>query len=763
MKHLTDRPLFFLCLAFSAAVLSLNGLPSRLKLIPALAAGAAALILILLKKTGAGKRGLALWPLLPVLLGLFGGALSGWYTAGQTESRLRLDGEQGVLTARVNAVSYYSDYRSLFTATATEWNGTPVDFSVLISVPRECFVSRDDRVTLTVTLRRLPESENGFPVRSYYAARGILLTAEGIEEETPLISAGPVRLFSRIRTLSDTLTARFRLFLGEEKGGLCAGLLLGRREAVPDGTRRDFRFLGLSHVLAVSGLHLTVIVGGFLFLLRLVRIPRLPRLLLCTALILFFWFLTGFPASAVRAGIMLIFLLIARYSGADYDPLTALALAAALILAFSPASVSDIGFLLSVSATAGLILLGGPLASAVLKRTNRKIFPIRLAGKLLAGAAVSASAVFFTLPIASLNFGELSLLSPLTNLLFLPLVELLLFGAVLLAAGFGTPLAPILCEVTGDLAGGILSLAKKLGEAAPEPISLRYDFTGWAFFFAALAAVILLLTVKKRRFVTAAAASCLVFAAVFGSGLAVYSAQFGGDDRIAAVSIGRNDYLLLHTGGRTLLIDVSDGSYSSLSRAAELSRTALLDSSPDALLLTHLHRKHLSSFVRLTDNHRFRYLILPEPCDGDSAEFAAALTSLAEERGITVVTYASDRPASVAFDDCTVRLSGISFLNRSVQPLITFSIEGNGRVIYTGGGTAEADPINAILNDASAADLLILGIHGPLIKTTFPEQLLPPIVLASDDSVNEAYKTLFPVISDGKDICYKLIRLKRDP
>ena len=122
MKHLSDRPLFFLCLAFLSAVLLLNGLPGWLILVFGLSAGAAALVLLLPAGTGAGKRR-ALLPLLPVLIGLFGGALSGCYSAGRTGSLLRLDGEEGTVTARIDAVSYYADYRSLFTAPAIEWNG----------------------------------------------------------------------------------------------------------------------------------------------------------------------------------------------------------------------------------------------------------------------------------------------------------------------------------------------------------------------------------------------------------------------------------------------------------------------------------------------------------------------------------------------------------------------------------------------------------------------------------------------------------------
>ena len=84
----------------------------------------------------------------------------------------------------------------------------------------------------------------------------------------------------------------------------------------------------------------------------------------------------------------------------------------------APNAVTDVGFLLSVSATAGIITLGSPLASFILKKTAKRPLPVKLLGKALTAMAITVAAIFFTLPFVAWYFGECSLISPLTNLLF---------------------------------------------------------------------------------------------------------------------------------------------------------------------------------------------------------------------------------------------------------------------------------------------------------------------------------------------------------
>ena len=754
MEFLKQHPLLTVCSFFVGSAFCLRLLPSWGKILLLLLFALSAVILILFRVLLRPGRRPSLLPLLPILIGLFAGCLSSWlWFDVHVASITARAGESGTLTATVADVIYTADYLSVYTVKATSWNDDPTSFKAVLEIPRECEAEVDDLLSLSVTLSLPPESENGFPTRNYYAADGIYLVATGQEEGTITVTQGDEGISSFFRRLSNTLSARLRLLLGEEKGGFLSGILLGRKDDVADHIKRDFRFLGLSHILAVSGLHLSVLVGGLLLFVRLFRAPPWLQLISASMMIVFFAFLTGFPASILRSGIMLFLTLVAFVTGDRYDPPTALALAAALILLFSPNAVTDVGFLLSVSATAGIIALGSPLASFILKKTAKRPLPIKHLGKAFAAMAITVSAIFFTLPFVTWYFGECSLVSPLTNLLFLPLMSVALLLTLLTVLLYGTPLAGFFATLTGDLSGLMLHIAEELTAKVIEPISLRYIFTLFAFFLAALAFFMLFLSGKKR--LVTLLVPLVIFSTVFGGSYAFYRYQNRDTDRIVAVNVGQNDYLLLHRDGKTLLCDFSDGSYSGLRSAATLSSSVLQDSSPDVLFLTHLHSKHIVSFTRLADNHRLSYLLIPEPYDDTTREVANALTREAEERGIDVIPYSSEAGATVAFGDFTITTTPIDFLDRSVQPLCTLTVEGIGTLTYLGGGVTESPLREKALAVANTADLTILGIHGPKIKAPLAAEL-HRTVLVSHSEVNTCYGTTYDTIRTA-DRFYQLI------
>ena len=754
MEYFQQRPLITVCSFLAGAAFCVRLLPSGIKLFLLLLLAIATAVFVLLRLFLRPGRKPSLLPLLPILIGLFGGCLSSWlWFDVHVDSITAHAGEKGSLTAVVTDVTYSSDYLSVYTVKATAWNGKPISFKAILEIPQEVGAQADDILTLPVTLSLPPERENGFPSRSYYAADGIFLIATGQEGEPLSAVPGERNFLSFFRQLSGTLSARLRLLLGEEKGGFLSGILLGRKGDVSDPIKRDFRFLGLSHILAVSGLHLSVLVGGLLIFLRIFRTPHWLQLVLASVMIVFFACLTGFPASILRSGIMLFLTLVAFVTGDRYDPPTALSFATALILLFSPNTITDVGFLLSVSATAGILALGSPLASFILKKTAKRPRPLRILGKALAAMAITIAAVFFTLPFVAWYFGECSLISPLSNLLFLPLTGLALFFALLTVLFYGTPLMDFFATLAGDVSGLMLHIAEKGTLYIIEPISLRYSFTIFAFFLAAIAFFMLWLLGRKR--LVTLLVPLLVFSTVFGGSYAYFRYQNRNVDRILAVNLGKNDYLLLHRNGQTLLCDFSDGSYSNLRNAANLSSEALHDSSPDGLFLTHLHRKHVASFARLADNHRLSYLFFPAPYDETTREVAESLSREAEKRGIAVVIYDSQAGATLKIAGYTLTTTPLSFLNRSVQPLCTLTVKGNGTLIYLGGGVTESPRREDALAIANTANFTLLGIHGPKIKAPL-DASLEGTVLVSSTAVNEAYGTAYETV-ETTDRFYQLL------
>jgi competence protein ComEC len=209
--------------------------------------------------------------------------------------------------------------------------------------------------------------------------------------------------------------------LPEPEAGLAAGILVGLRERVDPGLARDFTAAGLTHVVAISGWNIAIVGGVCSALVRPLR--RRSRAIVVAAVIAGYTVFAGASPSVVRAALMAAVALISREGGRRAGATRALAIAVAVMLVADPAAVADPGFQLSACATLGLIAWATPLDAALARRSSR------LPGPLRESLAVSLSAQAATLPIVLLDFGRLSLISPLANLVAAPLVPFAMAAA----------------------------------------------------------------------------------------------------------------------------------------------------------------------------------------------------------------------------------------------------------------------------------------------------------------------------------------------
>ncbi|MCP9833808.1 MULTISPECIES: ComEC/Rec2 family competence protein [unclassified Cyanobium] len=256
-----------------------------------------------------------------------------------------------------------------------------------------------------------------------------------------------------IADLRRSIAARFVAAAGPERGGLLAALVLGSAVVpLPAELRADFRVAGLSHALAASGFHLSVLLGAVLALGR--GLGRSARLALGGGAMALFLLLAGAQPSVVRAVLMGAIALVLLESGRRGRPLGILGLSLAGMLLLRPAWLHDVGFQLSAAATAGLVLTARPLEQALAQRLPG-------AGWLAPALAVPLAASLWTLPLQLLHFGVVPLYAVPANLLAAPLLTPLTLGAMALAlvAVLVPPLLAPLLVPLGWLAALLLQLA----------------------------------------------------------------------------------------------------------------------------------------------------------------------------------------------------------------------------------------------------------------------------------------------------------------
>lgn len=263
------------------------------------------------------------------------------------------------------------------------------------------------------------ENEGQFDARAYYASLGYdfqLTNAELLKA-----SREADRLAEELFRLREDAKAFFKAYMREENAGILSAMVLGEKSALDSDIRMLFQRNGIAHILAISGLHISLLGMGFY---RLLRKCFLPIWVCCGAgvgMLILYGKMVGVGSSVFRACGMCMILLFAQLLGRSYDLLTAMAVTALLLVLQKPDSVQQAGFLLSYGAVLGLTLFL-PVFQTETEYRIQKI----LQEKLLPGIGI----LLVTLPVQLWFFYELPVYAMLLNLLVIPLMSVLLPVAI---------------------------------------------------------------------------------------------------------------------------------------------------------------------------------------------------------------------------------------------------------------------------------------------------------------------------------------------
>lgn len=236
-----------------------------------------------------------------------------------------------------------------------------------------------------------------------------------------------LRLFSvRLRrTILDNIRC---LGLTGSELSIVSAMAFGDKSYVDRDLRDDYSNSGMSHLLALSGLHLSIIYGMLLFLVY----PFRRKILTQASVILAIWvyvILVGMPYSVVRAATMLTFCSLAFVLSRNHLSVNILALAAIVILSFSPHALNDVGFQLSFLAMLSIYVIM-PLIHGM-KYLSGNI--LNLLWRWLKGTVcVTLSVMIGTSPLVAYYFGIFSPISPIANILVLPIATILLYMVMIL-------------------------------------------------------------------------------------------------------------------------------------------------------------------------------------------------------------------------------------------------------------------------------------------------------------------------------------------
>lgn len=592
-------------------------------------------------------------------------------------------------------------------------------------------------------------TDGGIYAPTYHRSNGMFLLAYGQGEGR--ITPGKANLLTLSGELRHGITELLERTFPQDAVGFIKALLLGDKSGLSYSQRNELSLGGVSHVAAVSGLHLSA-VFALLYLLTFRR--RLPTVLLGIPGIVFFAAVTGFSPSVCRAGIMIGTALAARLLRRDYDLPAALAFAALTLMVLNPTVCAGVGFQMSVGAVAGIFLFGGKLARFLKGRIPQGKIYSGILNFLASTVAVSIGASVFTAPISAMAFGGLSLLAPVGNVLVLWAVTLIFYGAIFacVCAGIWMPLGMGMGKVVGLLVQYVLTVCKCLGKIPFGTVYPEFNLyiKLWVVFALVLLTAFALNQYRKPGIFLFSL--CLgLFAAMIFPVLEPLTEPF----RVTVLDVGQGQCIILQGRGRTFLVDCGgDGK----DQPGEMAARYLLTQGVgrvDGVILTHYDDDHICGTEQFLSRIHTEALYLPFHPEDESCQRLSAAA-----RETVFVT----EDLLISWDDTELRIfAPLTDGASNESGLSVLFTAGKYDTLITGDMNASTEELLLASHSLPSGELLLAGHHGSKYSTG--EALLTafePDVLAISVGENSYGHPAEVVLERAADMQIPVVRTDRE-
>ena len=559
----------------------------------------------------------------------------------------------------------------------------------------------------------------------YYLSKDIALT--GFQRgECEIISAKKLPLRYYPKAATQAVRERINRIFPEDTAGFMRALLTGDRSGLSYQTQNQMSVAGISHVVAVSGMHVSLVVG-FVSILCLRR--RRLAAVVSIAAMFFFAAMLGFSPSVLRAAAMNSIALLAPLFRRENDAPTSLGAVLLVTLLPNPWAVANVSLQLSYGAMAGILLFCGPLFTWMNSRLpvrflrRHRLFS-RMVRGIFASLATSLSAMVFTVPLVAVYFGVVSVAAPVSNLLLLPLLS------AVFTLGCAAVLMSFFWSLPGQALAQLISLGIRLAlwvirgiSSFPYAAVYTDSFYVTVWLITAYALLSVLLFWRPRQPLTfCCALLCTFLGTVFFASLPRTGCT------VTAFDVGQGQCILLESGGMTAMVDCGGDQGNSVGE--ETARKLLAEGKDriDVLILTHFDTDHVGGIVQLLSRVQVEHLLLPET--GDANENRAAILRAAQDAGVSVEPVTEDITVSFRGGEIFVYAPMGNGQNAGLTALMSVD---EYDILITGDMSASEELKLLAQKNLPDVEVLVAGHHGSKSSTSVPllTALSPEIVLIS--------------------------------
>lgn len=288
--------------------------------------------------------------------------------------------------------------------------------NIKLSLYSDNRINADYNQLVKAKVKFKPSAENGYKSYGKYADN-IFLSAYAYDF---IVTDDKVdNPLAPVLSLKEKTINYFLDNLNGDDAGLAIAMVTGCRNYISAELYYMFKACGIMHIIAVSGLHLSVFAGMFYFVLKKLTIPKVPRVIMTMMFVIAYMAFVGFTPSILRAGLMFLVMCLARLSKYKDDTMNSLGFAV-FVICLNPYSVTDVSAMLTVTSVLGIIVIFPKIR---IKRNFKFNFLKYCADTFLLGISV----IITTMPVMYLFFGYQSPVFVMMNIFVIPLVQFYLY------------------------------------------------------------------------------------------------------------------------------------------------------------------------------------------------------------------------------------------------------------------------------------------------------------------------------------------------
>ena len=513
------------------------------------------------------------------------------------------DGQTWQIYARASDYSYETKYGSAVDASI---HIKDQDYRIRLYLDEKATISPGDAIEGSFLMAFTDPDQGKFS--RYHQGKGIFLL--GYQREKVTIRDGDAAgLTEKASVLRSSIQILLRECFPDDAFPFAQALLLGDDSELDYETDTAFRISGIRHIIAVSGLHVSILFG---LLSTLTFRKRYLTALIGLPCLILFAAVAGFSPSVTRACIMVGLTMLAQLFQREYDSPTALSFAGLVMLICNPLVITSVSFQLSMSSVAGILAFAEPIRNWLRNpfgKIKGKGVKVRLIRWYTTSISITLSAAIFTTPLCAIYFGTVSLIGVVTNLATLWVVTFI-FGGIILTCLVGSVLpgfAAVLGKILAWPIRYVLLAAKLLSKV---PLAAVYSTSAYIVIWLVYVYVLLLILLIQRK----KEPGNMLAAGVIGLCIALTLSWWEPklyDTRVTVLDVGQGQSIILQSGDRTYLVDCGGDRDED---TADIVAETLFSQGIyhlDGIILTHMDADHAGALAYLLTRMETDLILLP--------------------------------------------------------------------------------------------------------------------------------------------------------